>query len=40
MQLVSRGVDSRIDKNEWGEFLYLLNEQFYDLNKIRSEIVR
>lgn len=32
--------DSQINENEWGEFLHLPNEKFYDFNKIRAEIVR
>ena len=28
------------DPNEWGEFLHLPGEKFYDFNKIRGEIVR
>ncbi|KAH9984459.1 VpsA protein [Russula vinacea] len=32
--------DPRINENEWGEFLHLPNEKFYDFNKIRAEIVR
>ncbi|KAI9451545.1 Dynamin central region-domain-containing protein [Lactarius psammicola] len=34
------GVDPRMNENEWGEFLHLPNEKFYDFNKIRAEIVR
>ncbi|KAI0263720.1 VpsA protein [Gloeopeniophorella convolvens] len=34
------GADSRINENEWGEFLHLPNEKFYDFNKIRAEIIR
>jgi hypothetical protein len=34
------GVDPRVNENEWGEFLHLPNEKFYDFNKIRAEIVR
>src|SRR5258707_4125554 len=33
------GADPRINKNEWGEFLHLPNEKFYDFNKIRAEII-
>ncbi|KAH8991532.1 Dynamin central region-domain-containing protein [Lactarius akahatsu] len=34
------GADPRMNENEWGEFLHLPNEKFYDFNKIRAEIVR
>ena len=34
------GADPRINENEWGEFLHLPNEKFYDFNKIRSDLVR
>ena len=34
------GTDPRNNENEWGEFLHLPNEKFYDFNKIRAEIVR
>ncbi|KAH9037580.1 Dynamin central region-domain-containing protein [Lactarius hengduanensis] len=34
------GADPRMNDNEWGEFLHLPNEKFYDFNKIRAEIVR
>ncbi|KAJ3500761.1 hypothetical protein NLJ89_g9647 [Agrocybe chaxingu] len=38
------GVDKTNDKaanpDEWGEFLHLPGEKFYDFNKIRDEIVR
>ena len=34
------GGDPRMNENEWGEFLHLPNEKFYDFNKIRAEIVR
>jgi replication fork clamp-binding protein CrfC len=29
-----------IDPNEWGEFLHLPGEKFYDFDKIRQEIVK
>ncbi|KAF8316851.1 putative ember of the dynamin family of GTPase [Clavulina sp. PMI_390] len=32
--------DSKTNENEWGEFLHLPGEKFYDFNKIRAEIVR
>ena len=28
------------NKNEWGEFLHLPGEKFYDFNKIRAQIIR
>lgn len=34
------GADPRTNENEWGEFLHLPNEKFYDFNKIRAEIIR
>ncbi|TDL27622.1 hypothetical protein BD410DRAFT_430157 [Rickenella mellea] len=34
------GTDSAANENEWGEFLHLPNQKFYDFNKIREEIVR
>src|SRR5260370_42182991 len=33
------GADPWINENEWGEFLPLPNEKFYDFNKIRAEII-
>ena len=40
----TNGVDNAVDKaanaDEWGEFLHLPGEKFYDFNKIRDEIVR
>src|SRR5260370_9704187 len=33
------GADPWINENEWGEFLHLPNEKFYDFNKIRAEII-
>lgn len=32
--------NSHINENEWGEFLHLPGEKFFDFNKIREEIVR
>ncbi|CCA66869.1 probable ember of the dynamin family of GTPases [Serendipita indica DSM 11827] len=32
--------DPFINENEWGEFLHLPGEKFYDFTKIRAEIVR
>ncbi|KJA20292.1 hypothetical protein HYPSUDRAFT_142472 [Hypholoma sublateritium FD-334 SS-4] len=50
LQLINRaaqaanGVDKTADKaanaDEWGEFLHLPGEKFYDFHKIRDEIVR
>ena len=41
---VPEGLDSTSDKEanveEWGEFLHLQGQKFYDFNKIRDEIVR
>jgi len=34
------GSDPHSNENEWGEFLHLPGEKFYDFNKIRAEIVR
>ncbi|PPQ65318.1 hypothetical protein CVT24_011445 [Panaeolus cyanescens] len=43
-QAQSNGIDKSGDKqanaDEWGEFLHLPGEKFYDFNKIRDEIVR
>ncbi|KAI0061990.1 hypothetical protein BV25DRAFT_1916294 [Artomyces pyxidatus] len=35
-----KGADPMANENEWGEFLHLPGEKFYDFNKIRAEIVR
>lgn len=32
--------DKAANPDEWGEFLHLPNQKFYDFNKIRDEIVR
>jgi replication fork clamp-binding protein CrfC len=32
--------DKNANEHEWGEFLHLPGEKFYDFDKIRSEIVR
>jgi replication fork clamp-binding protein CrfC len=32
--------DKAANENEWGEFLHLPGEKFYDFHKIRDEIVR
>ncbi|KAG8217241.1 Dynamin central region-domain-containing protein [Butyriboletus roseoflavus] len=34
------GSDQQANEAEWGEFLHLPGEKFYDFNKIRAEIVR
>ncbi|KAI0637427.1 Dynamin central region-domain-containing protein [Trametes polyzona] len=34
------GGDSQANPDEWGEFLHLPGQKFYDFNKIREEIVR
>lgn len=34
------GADQQANESEWGEFLHLPGEKFYDFNKIRAEIVR
>ncbi|KAH7927062.1 VpsA protein [Leucogyrophana mollusca] len=34
------GTDKQANESEWGEFLHLPGEKFYDFNKIRAEIVR
>lgn len=34
------GSDKQANESEWGEFLHLPGEKFYDFNKIRTEIVR
>ena len=37
---LNAGDDRAANENEWGEFLHLPGEKFYDFNKIRAEIVR
>lgn len=32
--------DDKNNENEWGEFLHLPGEKFYDFTKIRAEIIR
>src|ERR1700761_7252751 len=34
------GADGQQNPDEWGEFLHLPGEKFYDFNKIRQEIVK
>ncbi|KAI0045072.1 putative ember of the dynamin family of GTPase [Auriscalpium vulgare] len=36
----AEAADPHANENEWGEFLHLPGEKFYDFNKIRGEIVR
>ncbi|KAF7978699.1 hypothetical protein HWV62_44965 [Athelia sp. TMB] len=36
----AEGDDKQANENEWGEFLHLPGEKFYDFNKIRAEIIR
>ena len=37
---MTAGGDSKANPDEWGEFLHLPGQKFYDFNKIREEIVR
>jgi dynamin 1-like protein len=37
---LNAGDDKAANENEWGEFLHLPGEKFYDFNKIRAEIIR
>ncbi|EMD34409.1 hypothetical protein CERSUDRAFT_117286 [Gelatoporia subvermispora B] len=37
---IDKSGDSHANADEWGEFLHLPGEKFYDFNKIRAEIVR
>ncbi|KAI0035035.1 Dynamin central region-domain-containing protein [Vararia minispora EC-137] len=37
---VATAGDAKANPDEWGEFLHLPGEKFYDFNKIRAEIVR
>ncbi|KAG6330900.1 hypothetical protein ID866_8190, partial [Astraeus odoratus] len=39
-QAQASGADKFANENEWGEFLHLPGQKFYDFNKIREEIVR
>ncbi|KAI0311500.1 Dynamin central region-domain-containing protein [Amylostereum chailletii] len=36
----ANGADPATNEHEWGEFLHLPGEKFYDFNKIRGEIIR
>lgn len=40
MLIRPRVEDGKNNETEWGEFLHLPGEKFYDFTKIRSEIVR
>ncbi|KAJ6606407.1 Dynamin central region-domain-containing protein [Mycena vulgaris] len=40
MNGADKGNDKHANQDEWGEFLHLPGEKFYDFNKIREEIVR
>lgn len=37
---LANGTDSQANVDEWGEFLHLPGQKFYDFNKIRDEIVK
>ncbi|OCH85222.1 hypothetical protein OBBRIDRAFT_798395 [Obba rivulosa] len=37
---IDKSGDAHANADEWGEFLHLPGEKFYDFNKIRAEIVR
>lgn len=37
---VSSATDANANADEWGEFLHIPGQKFYDFNKIREEIVR
>ena len=37
---MTAGGDSKANPDEWGEFLHLPGQKFYDFNKIRDEISR
>ncbi|EAU88087.1 VpsA protein [Coprinopsis cinerea okayama7 len=37
---VDKSGDKAANPDEWGEFLHLPNQKFYDFNKIREEIIR
>ncbi|KAI0792823.1 Dynamin central region-domain-containing protein [Abortiporus biennis] len=37
---ISKDGDKHANEHEWGEFLHLPGQKFYDFNKIREEIVR
>ena len=33
---IQKGSDSQANENEWGEFLHLPGEKFYDFHKLRG----
>ncbi|KAI1005577.1 Vacuolar protein sorting-associated protein 1 [Podosphaera aphanis] len=37
---ISSGADKEANVDEWGEFLHIPGQKFYDFNKIRDEIVK
>ncbi|TLD31034.1 hypothetical protein PspLS_02595 [Pyricularia sp. CBS 133598] len=37
---ISGGTDKHANADEWGEFLHITGQKFYDFNKIRDEITR
>ncbi|KAA8910446.1 Dynamin central region-domain-containing protein [Sphaerosporella brunnea] len=37
---INTGNDSAANADEWGEFLHIPGQKFYDFNKIREEIIR
>jgi replication fork clamp-binding protein CrfC len=39
-QEISAGADKEANADEWGEFLHIPGQKFYDFNKIRDEIVK
>jgi len=39
-EAVDKSSDSSANINEWGEFLHIIGEKFFDFNKIRDEISR
>jgi replication fork clamp-binding protein CrfC len=39
-QEISGGADKEANADEWGEFLHIPGQKFYDFNKIRDEIVK
>jgi vacuolar protein sorting-associated protein 1 len=39
-QEISGGADKEANVDEWGEFLHIPGQKFYDFNKIRDEIVK
>lgn len=39
-ELISGGTDKEANVDEWGEFLHIPGQKFFDFNKIRDEIVK